>query len=68
MRIVLILSGGMDSVTLLHKFLDEGNEVICLSFDYGQKHARELRSAKYWSDLLGSRHDTINMQGLPGSH
>ena len=64
MKIVLILSGGMDSVTLLHKFLDEGSEVVTLSFDYGQKHAKELQSAKYWSDLLGVRHDTINMQGI----
>jgi 7-cyano-7-deazaguanine synthase len=43
---VLSLSGGMDSSTLLLHLLQEGFDVTCLSFDYGQKHNVELERAK----------------------
>lgn len=45
MKTVLILSGGMDSTTLLFwlKFL--GREVYALGIDYGQKHGKELEYA-----------------------
>jgi 7-cyano-7-deazaguanine synthase len=42
---VLSLSGGMDSSTLLLHLLQEGFNVTCLSFDYGQKHNVELERA-----------------------
>jgi len=42
---VLSLSGGMDSSTLLLHLLNEGYEVVALSFDYGQKHKVELERA-----------------------
>jgi 7-cyano-7-deazaguanine synthase len=42
---VLSLSGGMDSSTLLLHLLQEGFDVTCLSFDYGQKHNVELERA-----------------------
>jgi 7-cyano-7-deazaguanine synthase len=44
--VVLSLSGGMDSSTLLLRLLSEGYECVCLSFDYGQKHKVELERAK----------------------
>jgi 7-cyano-7-deazaguanine synthase len=37
-NVVLSLSGGMDSSTLLLRCLDEYENITCLSFDYGQKH------------------------------
>lgn len=42
---VLSLSGGMDSTSLLIRLLNEGYQVTCLSFDYGQKHKIELERA-----------------------
>ena len=45
-KIVLILSGGMDSTTLLYQLLTEGNQVAALTFDYGQKHKKEIQSAQ----------------------
>ena len=42
--VVLILSGGLDSSTLLYKLLNEGNKVTALSFNYGQKAAIEIPS------------------------
>jgi len=46
MRAVMSLSGGMDSTALLLKLLDEGYEVTCLTFDYGQKHHVEIERAR----------------------
>jgi 7-cyano-7-deazaguanine synthase len=44
--VVVSLSGGMDSSTLLLKALSEYNNVIAVSFDYGQKHKVELERAQ----------------------
>ena len=47
MRTVIILSGGMDSATLLAKMLREGNAIQTLTFDYGSKHNKvEIEYAK----------------------
>jgi len=42
---VLLLSGGLDSTTLLALATSEGYAVHALSFDYGQRHAAELSAA-----------------------
>ena len=46
MKSVMLLSGGVDSSTLLYYLLNKGYEVHALTFHYGQKHSRELESAK----------------------
>ena len=43
-RIVITLSGGMDSVVLLHKAAQEADEVYTITFDYSQRHSRELNN------------------------
>ena len=45
-RCVLLLSGGLDSSTVLAHALAEGYEVHAMSFRYGQRHARELEAAQ----------------------
>lgn len=45
-NVVLSLSGGMDSSTLLLRCLKEYQNVVCISFDYGQKHRVELERAQ----------------------
>ena len=45
-HVVVSLSGGMDSSTLLLKTLNEYETVTALSFDYGQKHRAELERAQ----------------------
>jgi len=43
-KLVLSISGGMDSVVLLHMAVDRGfKEINLISFDYGQRHKRELK-------------------------
>ena len=44
-KIILILSGGMDSFTLLHHAINQNYQVECLTFDYGQRHIKEIECA-----------------------
>lgn len=52
--VVLSLSGGMDSSTLLIHLLDKGYNITALSFDYGQKHKIELERAKELVNYINS--------------
>lgn len=45
-RAVVLLSGGLDSTTCLSVAVKEGYEVYPLSFDYGQKHDKEILKSK----------------------
>ena len=55
---VIVLSGGMDSVTLLHEYKDR--IALAVSFDYGSNHnAREIDCAKAQCKLLGIEHIVI---------
>ncbi|MDD4185129.1 MAG: 7-cyano-7-deazaguanine synthase QueC [Candidatus Methanomethylophilaceae archaeon] len=60
-RAVVLLSGGLDSTTVLAKALDEGCEVVALSFRYGQRHSRELDSAKAVAEHYGTRHVVVDI-------
>jgi len=51
-HVVISLSGGMDSSTLLLRCLKEYNTVTAISFDYGQKHRVELERAQSLVDYL----------------
>lgn len=52
-RAVVLLSGGLDSTTVLAIALSEGYEVHALSFAYGQRHSWELEAAKRVAQSLG---------------
>ena len=51
-NVVVSLSGGMDSSTLLLRCLSEYDNVTALSFDYGQKHRVELERAQQLVDYI----------------
>ena len=53
-NVVVSLSGGMDSSTLLLRCLSEYDNVTALSFDYGQKHRVELERAQALVDYLNA--------------
>ena len=57
---VIVLSGGMDSVTLLH---DRKEEIaLAVTFNYGSNHnAREIECARYHCGLLGIPHIVIDL-------
>ena len=58
-KIVITLSGGMDSAVLLYKAAEEFDEVHTVTFDYGQRHDRELIAAE--KQLLNAKHDFPNV-------
>ncbi len=62
MKTVVLLSGGMDSVTAFHEVRRRQEVVAALSFDYGSKHnAREIPFAELHARRAGVPHRTINL-------
>lgn len=60
MKALVLLSGGMDSVTALHWAVREHEVAGAVSFDYGSKHnAREMPMAQWHAAQLGVQHDVI---------
>lgn len=62
--VVVIYSGGMDSFTLLHLARARGHRVHALSFDYGQRHVRELDCARAVCEELLVPHKVIDIRAL----
>lgn len=65
--ILHLLSGGLDSVTLLYDLKAQGHLVHALLFDYRQRHRQELQWAKYHSrrcDVLFTVLDLPELGGL----
>ncbi|QNG27614.1 7-cyano-7-deazaguanine synthase QueC [Synechococcus sp. HK01-R] len=67
---IALLSGGLDSATAAALAIEAGQRVIGLSFDYGQRHRRELEAASRLASTLGlAEHLTIavNLASWGGS-
>ena len=61
---IIIVSGGMDSVTLLYDFKDRIS--LGISFDYGSNHnAKEIPFARWHCEQLGIEHITIDLAFMP---
>jgi 7-cyano-7-deazaguanine synthase len=69
-KAVVLLSGGLDSATVLAIARDQGFECYTLSFDYGQRHRSELQASDRVSDAMGATvHKTvvIDLRTIGGS-
>ena len=69
-RAAVLLSGGLDSATVLAIAVDEGLECHCLTVDYGQRHRAELESAHRVARALGAaghRVLTLDLRAIGGS-
>lgn len=64
MKAVLILSGGLDSTTLLYKLRAQGDTVRALSVNYGQRHFRELKAASKLCEEVGVEHRIVDVTSL----
>jgi 7-cyano-7-deazaguanine synthase len=64
MDTIVICSGGLDSVTLAHKAAAERRLVALLSFDYGQRHVKELESAAACARRLGVGHRVVDLRSV----
>ncbi len=62
MKVCVLLSGGMDSVTVLYEAMRTHEVVACLSFDYGSKHnAKEIPFAKLHAERHGIPHHVVEL-------
>jgi 7-cyano-7-deazaguanine synthase len=61
---VLILSGGLDSTTLLYKLIADGYQVDTITFDYGQRHKREIDSARKIAAIKGVSHRVVDLGAI----
>ena len=69
-RAVVLLSGGLDSATVLAIARAEGLECHCLTVDYGQRHRVELEAARRVAETLGAashRVITLDLRAIGGS-
>lgn len=58
-KAVVLLSGGLDSSTAVYLAKKEGFEVYAISFDYGQRHDKELKCAKNVAEKAGVKEHVI---------
>jgi len=61
-KAIILLSGGLDSITVLAKAKEQGYQCYALSFDYGQRHNAELNAARIIAqDYQVEMHKVINL-------
>lgn len=67
-KIVVILSGGMDSTTLLYDLYNQGKyDINVLTFDYGQRHIKEIEKARITCKKLKLIQQIIKIPTFGGS-
>ena len=64
MKAVSIMSGGMDSVTLAYFLKQTYEDLTLVSFNYGQRHKKELEYAVIQANLLKAKHQIIDISGI----
>ena len=60
-KVLVVYSGGLDSFTLLNKALKEFDEVSAITFNYGQKHKKEIDYAIANCKKLSIAHEVIDL-------
>jgi len=63
-KVVIIYSGGMDSYTVLHLAKHEGYEVHAVSFNYGQRHSKELLYAEKVTRKFNIPHKIVDISSI----
>ncbi len=64
MKTLVVCSGGLDSVSLAHKVAAQQDLIGLISFDYGQRHRKELDYAALCAKRLGVPHQIIDMASI----
>jgi 7-cyano-7-deazaguanine synthase len=65
-HVVLILSGGLDSTVLAYRLRSGGSRLTMLSFNYGQRHSRELDYARRTAAKLPGVHRVVDLSAISG--
>lgn len=63
-KVVVIYSGGMDSFTVLNRAIKEGFDVHALTFNYGQRHVKEVEYAKGVCEDLNVPHKIVDISAI----
>jgi 7-cyano-7-deazaguanine synthase len=63
-KVVVIYSGGMDSYTVLNKAMQQGYDVHAVSFNYGQRHSKELLFAKKVCEQHNIEHKIVDISSI----
>lgn len=69
-RAVVLVSGGLDSATVLAAAAKDGFDCYAISFDYGQRHRAELQSARLLAEQYGVQAHkvvSLNLNDIGGS-
>jgi len=62
---IAIFSGGLDSTTMVwDAIVNRGLHIDLVSFDYGQRHKKELEYAARTAERLGLRHDIVDLSSI----
>jgi 7-cyano-7-deazaguanine synthase len=64
MKTIVICSGGLDSVTLAYSVAAEHQLIGLVSFDYGQRHRKEVDFAKECAERLGTEHLIVDISSI----
>ncbi|WNI16406.1 7-cyano-7-deazaguanine synthase [Actinacidiphila sp. ITFR-21] len=63
-RIVVVVSGGIDSVTMAHQLAAQGHRLHLLAVDYGQRHRKELGFARATAERLGAPYEEVDLTAV----
>ncbi|MFT7538166.1 MAG: 7-cyano-7-deazaguanine synthase [Lysobacterales bacterium] len=61
-KAIVLLSGGLDSATILYDAKKKGFKPYCLIFDYGQRHDKEIKQAKKIADAVKAKYEIVKIQ------
>lgn len=61
---VVVLSGGMDSTTLMAVYADNGDQLSAITINYGQRHLREVDAARDVARYYGATHCVVDLPDL----
>ena len=65
-HVVAIVSGGLDSVTLAYHLKASGYDVSLISYNYGQRHDKEIEFARLCAKRLSADHFVVDLRAITG--
>jgi 7-cyano-7-deazaguanine synthase len=64
MKVIALVSGGLDSTVMIYKLLSEGHKIKTIIFDYGQRHRKELIKAFHLMKNLNIDYTNVDISDI----